>query len=333
MTDLVALQAIQHPAVAGGEPDDRDLEQVVVEWLLTLRSEHSRSAYATDLGLQYQRTEAGTYRLSRRNDGRGWLDYLELVGVPLLATSESLINAWRDHLNSTGLAPSTVKRRLAAVSSLYRYMVRRGLLEKNPAQYAPRPKVDPDRVVTFSPVMAELDQIVRAAEDRDHRAEAVVKVMAFTGARVSEVVDADVEDLRTARGETSLRVTRKGGEVADLPVPEPAAEALGRYLAGRTSGPLFTTGDGRRLPRSRVRDIVKAVGKRAGFPDLNPHSLRHAYANGAEALGVPVTQVQRDLGHKSLATTQRYLHASRRHKDFGGHKLAARLGKRKGRAA
>lgn len=321
MTDLVVSQPAPGGAVAvpAGGPE---LGELVAEWLLTLRSEHSRGAYATDLGLRYERGEG--YRLTRRMDGRGWLDHLECLNVPLLAAQEVHVNAWRDLLNES-YAPATVARRLTTVSSLYGYLVRRELLQKNPAQYAARPKVNRARVATYSPAPDELPAILRAAEGRDLRAEALVKLLTYTGLRVSEAVGADVEDLRTVRGRTSLVVTRKGGEVDEVPVPSPAVEALRRYLAGRDSGALFVSKQGR-LTRSRARDIVKAVGKRAEVTDrLTPHSLRHGYANGSEAVGVPVTQIQADLGHKSLATTQRYLHASRRHQDFGGHKLAERL--------
>lgn len=321
MTEVVVSQPdpIGAVALAGGRPDPGAL---VAEWLLTLPSEHSRLAYATDLGLRYQHGDG--YRLTRRTDGRGWLDHLERADVPLLDAQEVHVNAWRDLL-AEHYSPATVARRLTTVSSLYGFCVRRDVLQKNPAQYAARPKVNRARVATYSPTPDELPAILSAAESRDLRAEALVKLLTYTGVRVSEAVDADVSDLRTVRGRTSLTVTRKGGEVDEVPVPAPAVEALERYLGGRTTGPLFE-GQRGRLTRSRARDIVKAVGRRADVSDrLTPHSLRHGYANGSEAVGVPVTQIQADLGHRSLATTQRYLHASRRHQDFGGHRLAEKL--------
>lgn len=324
MTDLVVSQPVLAGdlAVAAADPDEAGL---VAEWLLTLPSEHSRMAYATDIGLRYEHDQG--YRLTRRGDGRGWLDHLERLDVPLLSAQEVHVNAWRDLLKEH-YAPSTVTRRLTTVSSLYGYLVRREVLVRNPAQYAPRPKVNRARVATYSPTPDELPAILSAAEGRDLRAEALVKLLTYTGLRVSEAVGADVDDLRTMRGRTSLVVTRKGGEVDEVPVPSPAVAALRRYLDGREAGPLFVSRQGR-LTRSRARDIVKAVGKRADVTDrLTPHSLRHGYANGSEDAGVPVTQIQADLGHKSLATTQRYLHASRRHQDFGGHKLAQKLGQK-----
>jgi len=321
MTDLVVPQTVPAGSLAlldGGH----DEAELVAEWLLTLPSEHSRLAYATDLGLRYE--HAADYRLNRRTDRRGWLDHLERLGVPLLGAREVHVNAWRDVL-AEHYAPSTVARRLTTVSSLYGYLVRREVLQKNPAQYAPRPKTNRARVATYSPTPDELPAILGAAAGRDVRAGALVTLLIYTGLRVSEAVGADVEDLRTVRGRTSIVVTRKGGAIDEVPVPSPAVTALRRYLAGRETGPLFLSRDGR-LTRSRARDIVQSVGKLADVGGrLTPHSLRHGYANGAEDAGVPVTQIQADLGHRSLATTQGYLHASRRHDDFGGHKLAAKL--------
>lgn len=321
MTDLVVTQTVPNGALAVPVAG-QDEAPLVAEWLLTLPSEHSRLAYATDLGLRYERDQG--YRLTRRTDGRGWLDHLQRLDVPLLGAREVHVNAWRDLLTEH-YAPSTVARRLTTVSSLYGYLVRREVLQKNPAHYAPRPKTNRNRVATYSPTPDELPAILEAAERRDVRAEALVTLLMYTGLRVSEAVGADVEDLRTVRSRTTIVVTRKGGAVDEVPVPSPAVEALRRYLAGRETGPLFLSQQGR-LTRSRARDIVKAVGKLADVTDrLTPHSLRHGYANGAEDAGVPVTQIQADLGHRSLATTQGYLHASRRHDDFGGHKLAAKL--------
>lgn len=83
------------------------------------------------------------------------------------------------------------------------------------------------------------------------------------------------------------------------------------------------------MSRSTARDLVRAVGVRAGVSDrMSPHSLRHGYANGAEAVGVPRTQIQADLGHLSSTTTDLYLHAGKRHEDFGGHQLAAAIAKK-----
>lgn len=324
MTDVVALQPDRGGEVALPDPGP-DLAHLVAAWLLTLPSEHSRLAYATDLGLRYDHSPAGGYRLERRDDVHGWLDHLERLGVPLLDAVENHVNLWRDHLVEAGYAGSTIGRRLTAVSSLYGYLLRQEVVRKNPAQFAARPRVNHARVATYSPAPDDLAPILTAAERRDPRADALVKLMTYTGVRVSEAVEADVEHLRTVRSRTTLTVTRKGGEVDEVPVPDPAVRALRQYLGVRTTGPLFLSKNGR-LTRSRARDIVRSVGKLSGVTDrLTPHSLRHGYANGAESVGVQVTQIQQDLGHKSLATTQRYLHASRRHEDFGGHALAAKL--------
>jgi integrase/recombinase XerD len=325
MTDVVALQAGRADSIAVPAPA-LDLAELVAAWLLTLPSEHSRLAYATDLGLRYGHSPAGGYRLERRDDVHGWLDHLQHLDVALLDGVENHVNLWRDHLVEAGYAGSTISRRLTAVSSLYGYLVRQEVVRKNPAQYAARPRINRTRVATYSPAPDDLTPILTAAEDRDPRADALVKLMTYTGLRVSEAVGADIEHLRTVRSRTTLTVTRKGGEVDEVPVPTPAVRALRQYLGVRETGPLFLSQHGGRLTRSRARDIVRSVGKRSGVTDrLTPHSLRHGYANGAESAGVQVTQIQQDLGHKSLATTQRYLHASRRHEDFGGHALAAKL--------
>lgn len=237
MTDLVAAQRVQGGELAQSAPGQDPLGELVAAWLLTLRSEHSRLAYATDLGLRYEH-DGGGYRLGRRGDVNGWLDHLDSLGVPVLAADEVHVNLWRDRLVEAGYAPATIGRRLTTVSSLYRYLVRRRVLSANPAEFATRAKVDRSRVATFSPHPTELGTILAAADGRDLRSSALVRVMTLTGVRVSEAVDADVEDLRTDGTRTSLKVTRKGGRVVEVPVPDDAAGVLRVPSRVRNRGPV-----------------------------------------------------------------------------------------------
>lgn len=179
---------------------------------------------------------------------------------------------------------------------------------------------------------------------------ALVAVLAATGCRVDELVGLDVDDYRreSPAGPALVLLDGKGDKKrwqklpaadADLVdgylehervAPETGAEltVVGQVSNRKTDQPLFTTGRGRRLhpdtvapllnrlarlptvddPRQQVRDAARELAPVAG--KIRPHQFRHAYAVTAERNGATVTQVQADLGHASLSTTQTYLHAA-----------------------
>ena len=148
----------------------------------------------------------------------------------------------------------------------------------------------------------------------------------FTGARVSELLGADIEDLGTDRGHRVLRVRRKGGKLQSLALPAPAATRIEAYLADRddvTAMPtipgdtaaaarrrvLFATGTGARIYRAEVRALLRRLGRAAGLPadlagSLSPHVMRHAFAT-LDA-GVPLRDVQKAASHADPGTTMRY---------------------------
>jgi site-specific recombinase XerD len=322
---MTSIERASSTDIAIVEPAD-PLIPAVGAWLLTLRSPHSRAAYAIDLGYRYHHDSDG-YQLVRVRGEHAWLDWLDDHDVPFAEADEVHVNLWTDHLTEVaGYVPTTVARKVCSVSSLYTYLVRRKVLETNPAEYATRVRLDRSRTVTFCPEPNQLGKILTAARNRDQRTSALVTLLLLTGLRISEAIGADLGDLRTDGDMTLVRVVRKGGSVQDIPVPDPAVRAVREYVGDRTSGPIFTTRSGTRMSRGVAGHLVRSVGKRSGVSDrLSPHSLRHGYATGAESARVTVTQIQADLGHGSLATTQAYLHASGAARRFGGHRLAVKL--------
>jgi site-specific recombinase XerD len=155
-----------------------------------------------------------------------------------------------------------------------------------------------------------------------------VATLLYTGARVSELLGADIEDLGTDGGHRVLRVRRKGGKIQALALPAPAAERIDAYLAGRddvTALPavpggtptaprrrvLFATGSGARMYRAEVRALLRRLGHAAGLPadlaaSLSPHSMRHSFATLNLDAGASLRDLQDAMGHASPRTTRRY---------------------------
>ena len=140
-------------------------------------------------------------------------------------------------------------------------------------------------------------------------------VLLFTGARVCEVIGADVEDLGTDRGHRVLWVTRKNGRRLGLTLPGLAAARIDAYLAGRAEDKrvpvLFATGTGGRLFAADVWRIVRRLAAQAGLPidlaaHLGPSAMRRSFAALYLDSGGALHDPQSALGHADPRTTRRY---------------------------
>ncbi len=274
------------PAVAQGSGPSA--EEVAAAFLLGFEG-NTRSAYHRDL--------RRWFAWCAEHD----LDPLEAVRAQLDAYARQLAEV--EHRS-----PATVARSLSALSSFYRYACAEGILDRNPAALARRPKVGSDAASTGLD-REELGALLAAASDAGPRAYALVLLLALNGLRVSEALGADVEDLGNERGHRVLRIWRKGGKRATVPLAPRTAEALERYLDGRTTGPLFATSSGARLDRFAVWGLLRRLAREA-VPDkadsLHPHDLRHTFVTLSLDSGASLRDVQDAAGHADPRTTRRY---------------------------
>ena len=148
---------------------------------------------------------------------------------------------------------------------------------------------------------------------------ALFSLLALNGLRVSEATGADIEHLGLERGHRTLTITRMGGKVVTIPLAPRTAQAIDLAIGERTDGPMFLTGDGRRLDRHGAGRIVRRVAHRAGIAKaVTPHTLRHAFTAAALDAGVPLRDMQEAASHADPRTTRarqpgpaRHLHCRR----------------------
>jgi integrase/recombinase XerD len=202
------------------------------------------------------------------------------------------------------LAPATQKRLIATASSFYAFHQKQGTLSGNPATALRAPKLRDtlaERILTREQVHALLGAAAC------HRDRAALTVLYYGGLRASELCGLRWRDVQP-RGDlgAQLAILGKGGKPRTVLLPPVGADPL-LALRGAAAKPgdLCLGIDARTLHR-----IVKRSAKRAGLPDaVSPHWLRHALASHALDAGAPVHVVQQTLGHASLTTTTRYVHA------------------------
>ncbi len=234
------------------------------------------------------------------------------------------ITAWITSLRAAGAAPSTVERRVAAVKSFHRFLVREGVTVNHPTSALPLPQVParlPD-VVSIDDIEKLLSQPFPAGPV-GYRDRAMLEVLYGCGVRVSELTGLDLRDIDL--GEGYLRVFGKGSKERVTPISGAAALALQEYLAHarpflrtksgtRRQDPdaVFLNVRGGRLTRATIHALVHTYGGRVGL-DLHPHTLRHSFATHLLQGGADLRALQEMLGHADISTTQIYTHVDRTH--------------------
>jgi integrase/recombinase XerC len=244
------------------------------------------------------------------------------------------VRAFLVHLHGRGLDPSSTARKLAAVRSWLRFLVRRGVLERNPARDVRGPRLprkqaaflDVDEAkalvegssgvggVRDSPPKPPIDRYGAPASGPAERNSAILEILYASGIRVSELTGLDLEHVdEEAR---TLRVRGKGNKERIVPYNAHAARALSAWLGsrGRAAGPLFPgVRSGRLNPRS-VYSLVRGTARGVGITrTVGPHTLRHTFATHLLNAGADLRAVQEFLGHSRLSTTQRYTHMGAEH--------------------
>jgi integrase/recombinase XerD len=230
----------------------------------------------------------------------------------------NLLNVRRPHLETfarwmeqQGRMTSTIARRLSTLSSFYRYAHLEGIVDKNPAANVRRPRVDYESR-TLGRDRNELGALLVEAGLGDLRDGALITLLALNGLRISEALNADIDDLSTERGHRTLAIVRKGGKHVTIPIAPRTGRALDLYIGDRTMGPIFLGAEGGRMDRYAADRLVKRLVKRAGINRrISPHSLRHSFITAALDAGVPLRDVQEAASHADPRTTMRYDRARR----------------------
>jgi integrase/recombinase XerD len=253
-----------------------------------------------------------------RRDLTVYSAWLQEQGIDdIRSVTPVLLSAFAVHLGTRAESPltaSSLARMLSTVRGFHRFLLEEGRVEADAARDLRPPKL-PSRLpkaITVEQVAALL-----AATDGDDvaalRDKALLELMYATGARVSEAVGLNVDDVIDT---DVVRLTGKGSKQRIVPLGSYAREAVSAYLVrarpvlsarGRATPALFLGMRGARLSRQNVWLIIRAAAERAKLEvEISPHTLRHSFATHLLAGGADVRVVQELLGHSSVATTQIY---------------------------
>ncbi len=290
-----------------------------------------------------------------RRDLTGYLEVLEARGVTdASAITGEDVAAFRGSLADRGLAASSVARHISAVKALHRWLVDERVATEDVAKDQRPPKL-PQRLpkaISVSQMQRLLE--VAGAESAPAagaagggaaqggaasggatsdgavsdgaaidparlRDRALLELLYATGARISELIALDVDDIASLAEHGLIRVTGKGAKQRLVPVGSYARAATDAWLVrgraafaakGRGTPALLLGARGGRLSRQAAWEIIQRVAEEAGIADVSPHTFRHSFATHLLEGGADVRVVQELLGHASVATTQIYTHVT-----------------------
>ena len=259
-------------------------------------SPHTLDAYQSDLAqfLAFASREQGTKA--------------DVGAVSHLLIRRYLALLHKDHQKSS------IGRKLAAIRAFFRYLLREGLVVKNPAELVSTPKKE--KKIPFHLTIDEVTALMEAPHNADIlsiRDRVILETLYSCGIRVSELTGLNVADMDLEA--RLVRVLGKGGKERIVPVGSYAHHALSAYLAARNNPSpdaalLLNARGGRLTSRSVARIIDKYILKIAAMKKISPHTLRHTFATHMLEGGADLRAIQELLGHASLSTTQKYTHVS-----------------------
>ena len=261
----------------------QDAHDRLIEMWLDGRSPHTRSSY--------------------RRYAHQFMSYLN---KPIHLATLADIQGWR--LTLSGKSDNSIKTATSAIKSLFTFANKIGVLKVNPG--AALKQVKPKDCLNER-ILSELEVQTMIALETDPRNRLILRLLYSGGLRVSELSTLKWKDLKE-RGESGqITVHGKGRKTRTVLLRQDVWLELMRLKGDRGSDdPVFRSKKGGHINRHQLWRIVSLAAKRAGLEgNVSPHWLRHAHASHSLDRGAPIHLVQQTLGHESVATTSRYLHA------------------------
>lgn len=268
--------------------------------------------------LAEEKSMAGNSLKAYGRDVRDFADFISEKQICSFAdATNATVVSYILYMNKEGRSSSTINRKIAAIRTLYKFLVKRGFASENPAEDIRTPKIEKKEIDYLS--IEEVEMILSQPDDstKGKRDRAILELMYATGMKVSEVIEADVVDINLKMGFISCGNDEKNARV--IPFGRPCRDAIREYLENSRSNltedaeqdAIFVNLNGARLTRQGVWKMIRGYAERAGIEKkITPQIMRNSFAVHMIQNGADMRSLQEMLGHVDAATTQMYLSAA-----------------------
>lgn len=250
---------------------------------------------------------------------RDVLEFMAFEGsrgmTDILNTSSTEIVAFLHNLKISGKSAATVNRKLASVRAFFNYLIEAGLIKVNPTANIKSPKIERKKLDYLE--IEEIDRLLAVPDDsvKGIRDRAILEVLYATGIRVSELIEANVDDINLRMGFITCDGEQSRPRI--VPLGRPSRAALENYIydsrtkliKDNTDEPaLFVNYSGKRITRQGLWKILKEYGVKAGIDKkLTPNVIRTSFAVHMLQNGADLKSLQELMGHEDITATQVYL--------------------------
>ncbi len=248
---------------------------------------------------------------SRFEEERGVSDLKQTQGTEVVAFLLKLKNE--------GKAAATVNRKLASIRAFFNYLQARGEISANPALHIKSPKIERKTLEYLT--VEEMDRLLSIPDDsvKGIRDKAMLELLYATGIRVTELIEANLEDINMRMGFITCAGEQSKARI--IPIGRPARAALETYVydardkllkGQKEEKALFLNYYGNRMTRQGLWKILKAYARRGDLEHkLTPNTIRNSFAVHMLQNGADLKSLQNLLGHEDISATEIYLSATK----------------------
>jgi integrase/recombinase XerC len=270
--------------------------------------------------LRHQKNYSGHTILSYQNDVLAFAEFLklELQVTDLKTVNHHFVRSWLIALLDDDLARTTIKRKISAIRSFYKYLLKQNQVSLNPAANIEVPKA-PKKVVRVVPEAAMQNLLEKVEFPSNYwglAQKTIIEVFYATGIRLSELINLEVDDVQFSAKQIKVMGKRKKERL--IPLTDDLAQSLSHfneqravYFNNAISPYFFLTQKGEKLyPKLVYNTINYYLRIVSGIDQASPHVIRHSFATHMLNRGADLNSIKELLGHSSLAATQVYTHSS-----------------------
>ena len=249
-------------------------------------------------------------------DVKEFTSFVAARGIPDVKDVQNTeVVAYLLELKNDGKSAATVNRKLASVRAFYKFMIEKGVVKDDPTSNIKSPRIPRKKLQYLS--IEEIDKLLSAPDNsiRGKRDRAILELLYATGIRVTELIEANVEDINLRMGFITCAGEQSKARI--IPMGRPARAAMEEYIYdvrdkllrdNKKDNALFLNYYGQRITRQGLWKILKAYGEKTGLEHrLTPNIIRNSFAVHMIQNGADLKSLQELLGHEDITATQIYL--------------------------